>query len=82
MKDKISKDDPKAISDKRDEAIKWRVSNQLTEVEEFNTKQKEVKGVCNPIITKPHADSGGMQTWGMGGAGGAPPLGDSSTRPW
>merc|ERR1712032_492827 len=52
VKDKISEDDKKAISDKCDEAIKWLDANQLAEVEEFNEKQKEVEGVCNPIITK------------------------------
>merc|ERR1712032_144601 len=51
VKDKISEDDKKAISDKCDKAIKWLDANQLAEVEEFNEKQKEVEGVCNPIIT-------------------------------
>ena len=52
MADKISADDKKLISDKCDEAIKWLDANQLAEVEEFADKQKEVEGVCNPIITK------------------------------
>merc|ERR1719341_28352 len=52
VKDKISEDDMKTITDKCDEAIKWLDANQLAEVEEFNDKQKEVEGVCNPIITK------------------------------
>merc|ERR1712119_191979 len=56
VKDKISEDDMKAIVDKCDEAIKWLDANQLAEVEEFNDKQKEVEGVCNPIITKLYAD--------------------------
>ena len=53
VKDKISEDDKKAINDKSDEALKWLEldANQLVEVEEFNEKQKEVEGVCNPIIT-------------------------------
>merc|ERR1712183_75520 len=59
VKDKISEDDMKAIVDKCDEAIKWLDANQLAEVEEFNDKQKEVEGVCNPIITKLYADAGG-----------------------
>merc|ERR1712179_444507 len=58
VKDKISEDDRKAITDKCDEAIKWLDANQLAEVEEFNEKQKEVEGVCNPIITKLYADAG------------------------
>merc|ERR1711971_373602 len=59
VKDKISEDDKKAISDECDEAIKWLDANQLAEVEEFTEKQKEVEGVCNPIITKLYADAGG-----------------------
>merc|ERR1712025_1514485 len=51
VKDKISDDDRKTIGDKCDEAIKWLDANQLAEVEEFDEKQKEVEGVCNPIIT-------------------------------
>jgi len=63
VKDKISADDLKAITDKCDEAIKWLDANQLAETEEFNDKQKEVESVCNPIITK---------LYGAGGAGGMP----------
>merc|ERR1712142_159279 len=80
VKDKISEDDRKAINDKCDEAIKWLDANQLAEVEEFNDKQKEVEGVCNPIITKLY-QAGGMPDMGgagmpdMGGMGGAAPGG-------
>merc|ERR1712062_641921 len=86
--DKISEDDKKKITDKCDEAIKWLDANQLAEVEEFNEKQKEVEGVCNPIITKLYADAGGapggmpdmggMPGGGMPGAGGAPSGGSGS----
>merc|ERR1712106_349204 len=77
MKDKISDDDRKTIGDKCDEAIKWLDANQLAEVEEFNDKQKELEGVCNPIITKLYQGAGGMPDMsgmpgGMPGAGGAP----------
>merc|ERR1719334_191367 len=76
VKDKISEDDRKAINDKCDEAIKWLDANQLAEVEEFNEKQKEVEGVCNPVITKLYQGAGGMpggmpDMGGMPGAGGA-----------
>merc|ERR1711863_132457 len=89
MKDKISDDDRKAINDKCDEAIKWLDANQLAEVEEFQDKQKEVEGVCNPIITKLYQsaggagmpDMGGMPGGGMPGAGGAAPGGGSGAGP-
>merc|ERR1712234_86744 len=77
VKDKISEDDRKAINDKCDEAIKWLDANQLAEVEEFNDKQKEVEGVCNPIITKLYQGAGGMPGGmpDMGGMGGMPDMG-------
>merc|ERR1711915_704123 len=79
VKDKISDDDRKAINDKCDEAIKWLDANQLAEVEEFNDKQKEVEGVCNPIITKLYQAGGMPDMGGMGGGmpdmGGAAPGG-------
>jgi len=77
VKDKISEDDMKTITDKCDEAIKWLDANQLAEVEEFNDKQKEVEGVCNPIITKLYADAGGAPGGmpDMGGMGGMPGAG-------
>merc|ERR1719483_194084 len=70
----------KKISEECDEAIKWLDANQLAEVEEFNDKQKEVEGVCNPIITKLYADAGGApggmpDMGGMGGMGGMPGAG-------
>ena len=75
--DKISEDDKKKITDKCDEAIKWLDANQLAEVEEFQDKQKEVEGVCNPIITKLYQQAGGAPGGmpDMGGAGGMPGAG-------
>merc|ERR1712203_1174213 len=84
LKDKISEDDRKKINDKCDEAIKWLDANQLAEVEEFSDKQKEVEGVCNPIITKLYQAGGGMPgaPGGMpdmgAGAGGAPGAGSGA----
>merc|ERR1719382_1040177 len=86
IKDKTSDDDKKTINDKCDEAIKWLDANQLAEVEEFQDKQKEVEGVCNPIITKLYQSAGGAgmpdmggMPGGMPGAGGAPPSGGAGS---
>merc|ERR1711951_17212 len=75
VKDKITEDDRKKINDKCDEAIKWLDANQLAEVEEFNDKQKEVEGVCNPIITKLYQAGGGMPGGMPGAPGGMPDMG-------
>ena len=70
VKDKISEDDMKTITDECDEAIKWLDANQLAEIKEMSDKQKEVEGVCNPIITKLYADAGAMPDMGgMEGGG-------------
>ncbi|XP_067687872.1 heat shock 70 kDa protein cognate 4 [Haliotis asinina] len=85
LKDKISEDDKKTITDKCNEVISWLDSNQLAEKDEFEHKQKELEGVCNPIITKLYqaaGGAGGMPNFnpgaaGAGGAGGAAPGGSS-----
>lgn len=74
MKDKISEDDKKKLLDKVEETIKWLDTNQLAEKEEFEHKQKELEGVCNPIITKLYQAGGGMPGGMPGGfPGGAAP---------
>jgi len=58
LKEKISEDEKRTISDKCDEALKWLDSNQLAEVEEFQDKQKEVEAICNPIISRLYQQGG------------------------
>jgi len=81
VKDKISGDEAKAINDKCDDTIKWLDVNQLAEVDEYTAKQKEVEGVCNPIITKLYGAGGGAPGAGpdMGGMGGGAPPGAGAT---
>ncbi|XP_067143622.1 heat shock 70 kDa protein cognate 4 [Centruroides vittatus] len=72
LKDKISEDDKKKLLEKVEETIKWLDTNQLAEKEEFEHKQKELEGFCNPIITKLY-QAGGMPGGMPGGfPGGAP----------
>merc|ERR1719434_487786 len=59
LKDKISEADRKTINDKCDEAIKWLDINQTADKDEYADKQKEVEGICNPIITKLYQQAGG-----------------------
>jgi len=58
LKDKISDSDRKMIVEKCDEAIKWLDSNQTAEKDEYEYKQKELEGICNPVITKLYQQSG------------------------
>ncbi len=84
LKEKISDSDKEAITSKCDEIIKWLDANQLAEVDEFQDKQKEVEGICNPIITKLYQEAGGApggmpggMPGGIPGAGGEAPSGGS-----
>ncbi|XP_013790449.1 heat shock 70 kDa protein cognate 4-like [Limulus polyphemus] len=74
LKDKISEDDKKKVLDKVDETIKWLDTNQMAEKEEFDHKQKELEGICTPIITKIY-QAGGVPSGDMPGGvpGGAAP---------
>jgi len=64
--------DKEKIQKAVDDATSWLDQNQLAEVEEFEHKQKELEGICNPIITKMYQQAGGA---GAGGPGGFPGAG-------
>jgi len=71
LKDKIGENDRKTILDKCNETISWLDNNQTAETDEFQHKQKEVEGICNPIISKLYQQSGGMPNGGMPNGAGA-----------
>jgi hypothetical protein len=50
LKDKISEEDKKTISDKCEEVIKWLDANNLAKKDEFEYKQEELEEICNRII--------------------------------
>ena len=72
LKDKISEEEKETIVKKCDEIMKWLDANQLAEKEEFDDKQKELEGICNPIITKLYQGAGGMPDMGGMPGGGMP----------
>nr|AJW67923.1 heat shock cognate 70 [Sitodiplosis mosellana] len=67
IKAKVSEADRNTILEKCNETIEWLDANQLGEKEEYEHRQKELEGVCNPIITKLYGAAGGAP-----GAGGMP----------
>merc|ERR1719214_436531 len=67
--DKISEDDKKTVLDAVEEGIKWTDGNVNADEEAFKTKQKEIEGICNPIMSKLYAAGGAPG----GDAGEAPP---------
>merc|ERR1712146_293599 len=50
LKDKISDSDKETATKAIDGALSWLESNQMAEKEEFEHKQKEVEGICSPIM--------------------------------
>ncbi|XP_016960303.1 heat shock 70 kDa protein cognate 4 [Drosophila biarmipes] len=72
LKSKISDSDRTVILDKCNETIKWLDANQLADKEEYEHRQKELEGVCNPIITKLYQSAGGAPGGMPGGPGGMP----------
>merc|ERR1711892_1591349 len=86
VKAAISDTERKVINDKCDDAVKWLDANQTAEMDEYGDKQKELEGVCNPIISKLYQGAegapGGMPGGMPGGApGGAPGGGASGQGP-
>merc|ERR1712100_727266 len=55
LQGKIDEGDKKTIMDAVEESIKWLDANQEKEKEEYEAKQKELEGVCNPIMQKMYA---------------------------
>merc|ERR1712003_203080 len=84
VKDKIEADDKKKIEDAIEETINWLDNNQLAEIDEFEDKQKELEGVCNPIVSKLYQAAGGAPGGIPGGmpdmgAGGMPDMGGAAS---
>jgi len=65
FKDKISEADRKNIIGKCNYTINWLEQNQMAEIDEYKDKQKEVEGLCNPIISKLYQQNQGAAN-GMG----------------
>jgi heat shock protein 1/8 len=67
---KLEDDDKEKLNTSVSDALTWMENNTSAEKEEYESKQKEVEGICMPIMSKLHA--GGMSP-GMEGMGGMPP---------
>jgi L1 cell adhesion molecule like protein len=83
FKDALEEDDKKAVEDKVNEVMSWLDTAEHAEKEEFESMQKELEGVCNPIIQKLYAASGGAPgpDMGAGFPGGDAPAPDAGAGP-
>jgi heat shock protein 1/8 len=59
LKDKLGAADKDKILHAIGETVKWLDANQTAEKDEFEAKQKELEGVCNPIMTAMYQATGG-----------------------
>ncbi|KAG0578970.1 hypothetical protein M758_4G055000 [Ceratodon purpureus] len=55
----LSSDDKQKLEKAVNDAISWLDTNQLAEVDEFEDKQKELEGICNPIISRMYQQGAG-----------------------
>ncbi|KAM3173355.1 70-kilodalton heat shock protein [Hymenolepis weldensis] len=72
VKEKIPEADRKSIVEKCKEIVTWLDANQTAEKEEYEHKQKELEGICNPVITKMYQEVGGASGMPGGMPGGVP----------
>jgi len=78
LKEKFEAGDQEKIEKAVQETLDWLDKNQMAEKDEFETRQKELEGIVNPIMMKVYQAAGGggdMPDGGMPGGnfGGAPP---------
>ncbi|KAL2825433.1 heat shock protein 70 family, partial [Aspergillus cavernicola] len=77
----IADGDKEKVNAKIDEVIGWLDSNQTAEKDEYESQQKELEGVANPIISAAYAAAGGAPGGAPGAApGGAAPGGGAGFR--
>jgi len=87
IKDKFSSDERDQLERAVEEALKWIESHQEASPEDFESKQKEIESVFNPIITKIYQQGSGAEGSGMPGgmpggfAQGFPQGGGTTTGP-
>merc|ERR1711907_424698 len=82
FKSAVSEDEASQVQAKVDEVMAWLDTAEHAEKDEFESMQKDLEAVCNPIITKMYQGAGGMPEGGMpggmpgadGGAAGGPTI--------
>merc|ERR1712023_278682 len=70
-----------AEDDAMKEKTEWLDANQSAEKDEYEAKQKELEGICNPIMMKMYGAAGGEGGMPGGMPGGAPPGDDGGAGP-
>jgi L1 cell adhesion molecule like protein len=76
----LGEEDVKAVTDKVDEVMQWLDTADNAEKEEFESMQKDLEEVANPIMQKLYA-AGGAPDGAAGGMPGAPDAGAAGDGP-
>jgi len=71
FKSAVSEEELKQVEDKVQETMQWLDTAEHAEKDEFDSMQKDLESVCNPIITKMY-QAGGAPDGAGGGMPGAP----------
>merc|ERR1712070_498225 len=77
FKSAVSEDELKQVEDKVNETMQWLETAEHAEKEEFESMEKDLQAVCNPIITKMYQAAGGEGEMPGGMPGGGMPGGDA-----
>nr|XP_031827836.1 heat shock 70 kDa protein cognate 4-like [Nomia melanderi] len=75
VKEKITEDDQKRVTDTCNDIIKWLDTNTYGSKEDYEAKLREAENVCKPIITKLYGSAGVQGFGGCSGQTGSPPDG-------
>merc|ERR1712100_40059 len=59
FKSAVSEEEAKAVNDKVEEVMQWLETAEHAEKDEFESMQKDLEAVCNPVITKMYQAGGG-----------------------
>jgi L1 cell adhesion molecule like protein len=82
LKDKISECDKNTIFDKCNEVIRWLDDNKLAEKEEFESQQKDLESVWNPIMNNIENNTANMPIRMPGSLSRGVQATDANEHPW
>jgi len=75
VEEKLDAGDKEKLKKAIDDTVEWLDNNTTATKDEFESQQKELEGVANPIMMKFYQSQGGAPPGGMPGAGGFPGAG-------
>merc|ERR1719450_277391 len=81
VEEKLSAEDKETLTGAIDKTVAWIDENQTATKEEYESQQKELEGVANPVMMKIYGQEGGAPGGMPGQGAGAPPPGAGDDGP-